>query len=279
MSKKIIFLDVDGTILDHHGQVPASAMEALHQTRAKGNYVFLCTGRARVEIVGVLSELPLDGIVCAAGAHVEIDGKVIVERYMTLEQVKEINRFFSEKEVDYILEGPAGVFASKGFKAAFINMLEERIRQNEAAREQIIEGMSPLLNAFKDNCEMDRADINKVCFRSSHTTFAEIEEHFKAEFIVLPNSIAVEDEHSGELMQLGVHKAKGIEDALAYLGLTREDAYAFGDGYNDLEMLQYVGCGIAMGNSCEALKKVADDLTDAVDQDGLYNGFKKHGLL
>lgn len=64
-------------------------------------------------------------------------------------------------------------------------------------------------------------------------------------------------------------KARGINDALTYLGLNIENAVAFGDGLNDLEMLSSVGFGVAMGNAETELKAIADYVTLPIEQDGI----------
>jgi HAD superfamily hydrolase (TIGR01484 family) len=81
------------------------------------------------------------------------------------------------------------------------------------------------------------------------------------------------DGHGGEgtfeLYPTAISKAKGIEVALGRLGLGAKDAYAFGDGTNDLEMIAYCGCGVAMGNAEDVVKEAADIVCAPVWDDGL----------
>ena len=77
----------------------------------------------------------------------------------------------------------------------------------------------------------------------------------------------------------GVHKASGIEAALEFLGIDRADSVAFGDGFNDLEMLAYVGVGVAMGDAPPEVKAVADRITGSPEEDGIRNGFAALGLI
>ena len=74
-------------------------------------------------------------------------------------------------------------------------------------------------------------------------------------------------------------KATAIEVILDKLGLKPENAVAFGDGLNDIEMLQTVGCGVAMGNAHEELKKHADYVAKPVYEDGVYHACKDLGLI
>ena len=81
------------------------------------------------------------------------------------------------------------------------------------------------------------------------------------------------DNHGGEgtfeLYPTAISKAKGIEVVLDQLGLSAKDADAFGDGTNDLEMIEYCGCGVAMGNAQDVVKEAADIVCPPVWEDGL----------
>ncbi|MCV5432962.1 HAD hydrolase family protein, partial [Escherichia coli] len=85
--------------------------------------------------------------------------------------------------------------------------------------------------------------------------------------------------YSMDIIPNGGSKAKGIEKFIERLGFNREQVYAFGDGLNDLEMIEAVGTGIVMGNGHEDLKKLANYVTKDVSEDGIYHGLKWAGLL
>ncbi len=74
-------------------------------------------------------------------------------------------------------------------------------------------------------------------------------------------------------------KGIGIQKILAYYHLTKSEALAFGDGNNDIEMLQAVGTGIAMANASPQLKEVAHDVCGHVAEDGIYHYCIHHGLI
>lgn len=72
-----------------------------------------------------------------------------------------------------------------------------------------------------------------------------------------------------EVVPTGIEKAQGLSALLAHLGLKREELMAFGDGYNDIGMIQFAGMGIAMGNAQEVTKKAADFVTESNEADGI----------
>ena len=74
-------------------------------------------------------------------------------------------------------------------------------------------------------------------------------------------------------------KGVGVEKILEYYHLDRSQALAFGDGCNDIEMLQTVGLGVAMGNASEEVKKAADTVCGNVAEDGIYYFCVSHGLI
>lgn len=72
-----------------------------------------------------------------------------------------------------------------------------------------------------------------------------------------------------ELLPLGIDKGRALEQLLSHLGLTPDNLMAFGDSYNDISMLQTAAVGVAMGNAEEAVKAVADYVTDSNEADGV----------
>ena len=82
-----------------------------------------------------------------------------------------------------------------------------------------------------------------------------------------------------DILPAGGGKPNGLAHTLAHLGLTREQAISFGDGGNDVTMLQYAGIGVAMGNACAEAKAAADYVTDDIMKDGLTKALEHFGLI
>ena len=126
---------------------------------------------------------------------------------------------------------------------------------------------------------MIRNDINKISFLESNLPFEVIKKEFEHEFNVIPCTVSVFGKDSGELSIPGIHKATAIQILLDHLNVTTENTYAYGDGMNDAEMIEYVKIGVAMGNAKQGLKDIADDITDTHDEHGIYNSFKKYQII
>ena len=84
---------------------------------------------------------------------------------------------------------------------------------------------------------------------------------------------------SMDIIGKGISKATGIQHMMSLLDVERENTFAFGDGLNDIEMLQYVGTGVAMANGYDALKEIADHVTDSVFNHGIAKGLKALELI
>ena len=80
MQGKIIFLDVDGTLVNYEGQIPESAVKAVRLAREKGNKFYICTGRSRAEVYPEIWEIGLDGMIGGNGSYIEDNGEVIIPR-------------------------------------------------------------------------------------------------------------------------------------------------------------------------------------------------------
>jgi hypothetical protein len=89
-------------------------------------------------------------------------------------------------------------------------------------------------------------------------------------------------EHEGNVVEFvpkGTSKATGIQWLCDYLGVERDDTYAVGDSVNDLDMLQFVGHGIAMGNGTAPAKDAAEFVTTDIHEDGIRHAMEHYGLL
>ena len=84
---------------------------------------------------------------------------------------------------------------------------------------------------------------------------------------------------NGELINKAYHKGLAVERLCEYLNIPLEDAAAFGDSMNDLELLQTAAAGVCMENGSPQLKEIADFICPPVTEDGLYRGFQMLGLL
>ena len=275
---KIIFLDVDGTLVNYENELPDSAVEAIKQARANRHRVYICTGRSKAEVYSNLWEIGLDGMMGGNGSYVEDHGQVIMHRMITKETCIEIVDWLHEEQLEFFLECNNGLFASEHFEEAGLSVMREYSKRKGKTNAEKI----TVRNCFPDMIfggELYRADVNKVSYiLNSYKNYTDAKEIF---FKLEHGTWGGKGETAlfGDIRVKGITKANAIDQLLSYLHADIADTIAFGDAVIDIPMLEYCAIGVAMGNGGPEIKKMADYITDDVEGDGLYHGFLKLNLI
>ena len=275
---KIIFIDVDGTLVDYENHLPESAVKAIRTARENGHKVYICTGRSKAEVYPPLWEIGLDGMIGGNGSYVEDNGVVVMHQLITLEQCKHIVDWLHERKLEFYLESNNGLFASEHFEEEGEPVIQEYSKRKGKENAEKI----TVREVFPDMIfggELYRDDVNKVSFilRSYQDHLDSIQEFPDLQ----PGTWGGKGEIAlfGDLGVKDITKAHAIDQLLNYLGAKREDTIAFGDAKVDIPMLEYCHIGVAMGSGGDEIKAMADYITDDVDKDGLYNAFVHFGLI
>lgn len=258
----LIFFDIDGTLWDENMQIPDGTIETLKQVQQNGHKIFLCSGRARGNIRDMkLLDVGFDGILAACGNHVELDGKIVYENILSPELTEKVIRILKECHMPVVLEGPDYHWIDEhGFEddPYVIYLFEEMGRSAKILREYTPDIR---INKFSADVLPD-------------TDYDRIKAELGNDFDFL--------EHEGNVVECvpkGTSKATGIEWLCKYLGVPREETYAIGDSINDLDMLEYVGHGIAMGNATQPPKDVAEFVTTDIHEEGIRNAMLHYHLI
>lgn len=278
--RKIVFIDVDGTLCNDDGFVPESAATAVREARKNGHLVYLCTGRSKAEIYDYIMDIGFDGIIGAGGGFVEIGGEMLYHKKVSDENVRHLVDFFNEHNVDFYIESNGGLYGSKNLIPKLEKILYGDVENDHEARLKKENNPNHFIEALIIGQDLYRNDVNKACFlEPEEISFEKIKGEFKNEFEVIHCTVPAFGDDSGELGVPDVHKATAIEILLKHLNIDGKDTIALGDGLNDIEMFEFCELGIAMGNAKQGLKEIADEITDTHDEGGIYNSFKKHGLI
>lgn len=283
MNKNIIFFDVDGTLVDvrpAREYIPKSTIEAVHKTQEKGNLCVLCTGRSLAEIYDHILEVGFDGIIGAGGGFVQFKNKMLYHKMVPQSAINHVVDFFEKNQFDYYIESNGGLYASQYLVPRLERISYGDLENDPEARRKKEEEPSHFIPSLKQGYDLHRNDVNKICFlEKDGIPFEFIRKEFEKEFNVIHCTVPMFGNDSGELSVPGVNKASAIETLIQYLNIPRENTYAFGDGLNDIDMIKYCQYGIAVGNAKQGLKDIADEVTDDIAEDGIYNSMKKHHLF
>lgn len=276
MGKKLIFLDIDGTLTKAgSNEVPESALKAVRSAQEKGHYVFLCTGR-NYAMLSPLLPLGFDGAIASSGGYIFCREKVIYDCPMTQEQRELAMNVFSKNKVFRTVECRNGSYTDEGFK----EFLRENVRQGGSSellrwREQIEHDLNILpMKQYKG-----QPVYKMVLMSRSLEQLEEPRRVLQGDF-----TFCMQDEDSygiinGELVNKKFNKGKGIEKVCEYLHIHVNDTIGFGDSMNDLEMVETVGLSFCMENGSRKLKELADKICPSVEDNGLYRGFLQCGLV
>ena len=275
---KIIFIDVDGTLVDYEGNLPDSAVTAIRKARANGHRVYISTGRSKAEVYQNIWDIGLDGMIGGNGSYVEDHGSVILHRHISYEQCVHIVDWLHGRGLEFYLESNNGLFASEHFETAGEPVIQEYSRRKGLGSADAM----TIRKAFPDMIfggELYRDDLNKVSYiLNSYQDFLDAKE----EFPDLENNTwggVGETALFGDLGVKNITKAYAIRRLLDYLKAGIEDTIAIGDAKIDIPMLEYCDFGVAMGSGGEEIRAMADYVTDDVDRDGLYKAFVHLGLI
>lgn len=277
---KIIFLDVDGTLIDYEANLPLSAVKAVNQARANGHKVYLCTGCSKAEIEQ-RNLCEVDGIIGGNGAYVEDHGKVVMEQGLDAEDVKAIVDWCNQHRLGFYLESNHGMFCNdymmeQGIETMTKYSLDKgaELAHAKKAAQRFVNGLIHL-----QTTDLYRDDVNKISFILSsyqdHLDSKKEFPHLEANTWGGKGEVAL----FGDLGPQGITKRHAIEILLNYLKADKQDTISFGDAKIDLSMFECCAYNVAMGNGGKEIKEAADYITDDVKNDGLYNAFKYLKLI
>ncbi|WP_068621305.1 Cof-type HAD-IIB family hydrolase [Paenibacillus tuaregi] len=260
MRYKMIFSDIDGTLLNSNHEITPGTKEAVQLLKQKGVPFVLVSARMPVGILPLLEELGMnEPLVCFSGALVlgaagqNGSREVLHTKAMEPQDVKGIYALISNKFSDIS-------FSAYNKDHWFVLSLDDEW----VIQEQEITGT----DAQPFNFNHDTPPfIHKLLCMGHPEAIASLETELKIRYPEI--TIYKSKPTYLEVMASHVLKSSAIDILTRAYGVTREEIIAFGDNYNDIDMLQFAGLGVAMGNAPDEVKAAADVITSSNDEDGL----------
>lgn len=258
---KIIFFDIDNTLyINQENRIPHSVKTALHLLKAQNIIIAIATGRGICVfppcVMALIQEIGIELFVTINGQYNQFQGAKLVDFAMTKQDVHNATQALIHHDIAYgymtydkiltINPTPAMYDALDSLHTTYQVIDDINLDTNEPIYQML---------AFYDQTQ--QLDL------------------------MLSDTLKVTRWHKNgvDILQKEGSKVRGIRAVLDKLGLSLVDAMAFGDGLNDMQMLQAVGFGVAMGNAHPQLQAVADFICPRHNQDGIYWGLKTLGII
>jgi len=265
MSHKIVFSDIDGTLLNSDRQLSERTINTIHQVKEKVPFV-LISARMPAAMRHLQQQLKIENqpIICYNGGFVLIDEKPVSSTPIEVKTMEELAKFNQDKKIHLSL----------------YHADEWHVPEYDywAKREERNTKVTPTINHIHhvmDDWEKRELGAHKIMCMGEEDKiekmFQFLNENYSEELHVYRSkSTYIEIAHKK------ISKLTAIEYLLEnHFNLTLEETVAFGDNYNDVEMIKGVGMGIAVANARVETKKVANKLTDASIEDGVAKSLEK----
>ncbi|PAT02556.1 hypothetical protein CI105_00960 [Candidatus Izimaplasma bacterium ZiA1] len=256
--KKMIFVDLDGTVLDHStNSIPTKTIKTIKELRENGHEVILCTGRCPSLFYGMDKEMGVDSYIAANGRYVLYKGTVVSEDTIEYKYIDELVKFCDQNQIDVGFEG-INHYTSQNSYTDLPAKFSEYFH---------LEVPEVYPDFYKNHKVLQMVLFyNKEDYKNITEKFPNLTFHFA-------NDCGMDVNQGNGMKDLGISRL------LEHTNFSIENTIAIGDGFNDISMIEYCNYGIAMGNGNEELKAKADYVTDDVSKDGFYKAFKKLGMV
>lgn len=271
---KLIGFDLDGTLLTSDKRLSDRTKKVMSQAIEQGVVMVPATGRPLSGVPQELLEFPgIRYVVTANGARVLdiLEKKTMAEELLSREKCGQILEIFEKydtfREIYY-----------DGIGYADREKLEqiEKYQEDPAMQKYIRETRRPV-ESTREKFETNDQGMDKI-----QALFAKNQEKELAREEILQTVTDVEVtgalSNNIEVNAKGIHKGNALLQLGELLGIEREEIMAFGDGKNDLKMLETVGVGVAMANSVPEVLEAADLVTESNDRDGVAKIIEKYVL-
>ena len=254
---RIAFFDIDGTLVDFHAkQISAKTLEALTRLRASGVILCLATGRSPMTLPH-FPGIEFDAFLTFNGSYCFDASQVLFRNPIPREDIRRL------------IENAANIH--RPVCIATCSRLAANGTDSDLADYFRIAGLE--LETAEDFDALLQEEIYQVMMGCRSLEYPSVMKGVRRA------KIAAWWDRAVDIIPADGGKGVAVQKVLEHYGLDPAEAMAFGDGNNDIEMLQSVGTGIAMGNASEQLKSAADRVCGRVSQDGIYHYCVEQGLI
>lgn len=278
MERKLLVLDIDGTLVDSSKAITPGVRDAIHEMLSAGHQVCLASGRPTPGIRHVASALELNkrgGLALNFNGALVTDlksGEVVYEKKVARKFVRELYDFACEKDLGILTYardiGRTGDYPKSEAPLVIFGRRPDPYLEDEANLNDL-----PWVLADDFVGAIDY-DPYKILFTMDPSRGEELENELASRYPGVLNIMRSEP-YFLEACPLGIDKGACLDLLVPSLGFTRENTICCGDGFNDLTMVKWAGLGVAMGNAQQVVKDVAKYIAPSNDEDGVAHVIRK----
>lgn len=256
----LIAIDIDGTLINGVHEITQPVYDAVQRVVDSGSQIVLCTGRPYPGAVRYMEELGLtkegDFIINYHGALVQRTdtGEVVVDHQLNYDDLLKWDAFAKESGANFLAVRSDSVYADQ-FDFSPVSLIEPFVN-NLNLRVRKFQDLDADLTYSKFIMQDDVAVIDRL--------ESKVPDAFHEQYTVMRSV-----DNSLEVLNKDASKGRSLKDLAKHLGVPRERVMAIGDSGNDVDMVDYAGLGVAMGNAVPAVKEVADAVTASNEEDGV----------
>lgn len=269
---KLLAIDMDGTLLNEEKHIDTPQREAVQKAIEAGIKVVLCTGRPLFGVLPVYGELELEKynldeyVILNNGCSLRktTNWELLDNKEITREDVIYLDKLRKGYNLDLTVSNDDDYFVV-GDKANKYTIEDGKLVYVDIKPISLEEATSGKHTFFKSMYLGEEEEIQR--FKNDN------ENLLKDKYDAVLSQI-----HIFEMLPFGTNKAAALKELAEKLGIKREEIMTIGDGNNDVEMLEFAGIGIAMGNGTESAKKAANYVTDTNENHGVAKAIEKYIL-
>lgn len=253
---KIVFFDIDGTLLNSNHEVPESTKRAVRALQDRGIETVIATGRTPMNYGHIREQLGIHSYISLNGNYVVREGEVLSSVTIETSVMEQLNVLTKQC----------------GHAIGWVGTEQIGLHNDHPMVRPLLEQYKMDLPLINSNFYLEHDIYQGMLFCPEDEIQPYLDSDIDLQFIRF-------DPYLCDVIHRSSNKFAGISHYLKAAGIEADQCMAFGDGLNDIEMLQGVGFGVAMGQAKAEVKQAASYITRSVDEDGIETALRELGII
>ena len=286
---KLVAIDLDGTMLNHYGEISENTKTILSKCIDKGINIILASGRPVDSIKTIAQEIGSKNYFIAGNGSIIYDiqnQEIIYEKFLSKEKVLEIIKICEENSISYNVYTENTIIA-KSLKYNVLYYHKENLKREEGKRTHItiVNNVAEYIQRMENPkfLKFTICDESKVVFQSIMKKLKKVSNIEVLEVLHMSRKIIRQgteeipiEYYYTEITLKDVDKWNALTYLMEKLNVDRSETIAIGDNINDKKMIENAGVGIVMKGSTPIVTEIADYITDGNNEEGVAKALEKY---